>query len=83
MSDSPGRGRDRDLSPNRVPDDRRETMSKKTMRERPLPVEEAWLADWAAVGLAALERYLAKQAAFAAYLRDMEDSGDGDGRTSA
>ena len=32
------------------------------------PVDELWLRDWAAEGLAALERYLAKQAAFAAFL---------------
>ena len=34
-----------------------------------LPVDEAWIADWAAEGIAALEQYLAKHAAFAAYLR--------------
>ena len=43
-------------------------------------VDELWLGDWAAEGLAALERYLAKQAAFAAFLaaRDGLDSNDGD-----
>jgi hypothetical protein len=40
-----------------------------------VPVDELWLADWAAEGIAALERYLAKQAAFAAFLaaRDGRD----------
>ena len=44
------------------------------------PVDELWLRDWAAEGLAALERYLAKQAAFAAYLLAQGDldSGRGD-----
>jgi hypothetical protein len=32
-------------------------------------VDEAWVVDWAAEGLAALERYLAKHAAFAEFLR--------------
>jgi hypothetical protein len=35
----------------------------------PVPVDELWLDDWAAEGMAALERYLAKHAAFARYLR--------------
>ena len=45
------------------------------------PVDELWLADWAAEGLAAIDRYLAKQAAFAAFLaaRTLLDSGHGDG----
>jgi hypothetical protein len=45
------------------------------------PVDELWLADWAAEGLAAIERYLAKQAAFAAFLaaRSLLDSGHGNG----
>jgi hypothetical protein len=45
-----------------------------------VPVDELWLGDWAAEGIAALERYLAKQAAFAAFLvaRDGLDSIDGD-----
>ena len=45
-----------------------------------VPVDELWLADWAAEGIAALERHLAKQAAFAAFLaaRDGLDSIDGD-----
>jgi len=45
------------------------------------PVDELWLHDWAAEGLAALERYLAKQAAFAAFLaaNGLLDSGSGRG----
>jgi hypothetical protein len=44
-------------------------------------VDELWLREWAAEGIAALERYLAKQAAFAAFLvaRNVLDSGHGDG----
>jgi type IV secretory pathway VirD2 relaxase len=52
-----------------------------------LSVEEAWIADWAAEGIAALERHLAKQAAFQDYLDDRDlhsvDSHDGDRRTRA
>ena len=46
-----------------------------------LPVDEAWIADWAAEGVAALEQYLAKHAAFAEYLRRRGGvpSADGDG----
>jgi hypothetical protein len=36
--------------------------------EADIAVDVAWIADWAAIGLAALERYLAVQAAFSAYL---------------
>lgn len=44
-------------------------------------VDEVWIADWAAEGIAALERYLARQAAFQAYLHNRDlHSGDGDGR---
>lgn len=51
-------------------------------------VDEAWIADWAAEGIAALERYLANQAAFEVYLHDHDpdsglDSDDGDGRARA
>ena len=48
------------------------------------PVDELWLRDWAAEGIAALERYLAKQAAFAAFLvaRGLLDSDRGDVATS-
>lgn len=50
-----------------------------------LDVEQIWIADWAAMGIEAIERYLAAQAAFAAYLRvhDDLDSDDGDGRARA
>jgi hypothetical protein len=45
-----------------------------------LDVDEAWIADWAAEGVAALERYLSRHAAFAAYLRahGLLHSGNGD-----
>jgi predicted nucleic-acid-binding protein len=49
-----------------------------------LDVEAIWIADWAAMGIEAIERYLATQAAFAAYLHSRDlDSDDGDGRASA
>jgi hypothetical protein len=50
-----------------------------------LDVDEAWIAEWAAEGIADLERYLAKHAAFAEYLRAKTDvhSGDGDPRQDA
>ena len=35
-------------------------------------VDEAWIADWAAEGIAAFERHLGIQAAFQDYLRDHE-----------
>ena len=46
-----------------------------------VPVDEAWIRDWAAEGLAAIQRYLSKHAAFAAYLeaRTVLESSDGDG----
>jgi hypothetical protein len=46
-----------------------------------MSVDEAWLVDWAAEGLAALERYLAKHAAFAEFLRKRSPRRmiDGDG----
>jgi hypothetical protein len=55
-------------------------MSDHTTPVTALPVDEAWLHDWAAEGLVALERYLAKQAAFSAFLaaRSLLDSIDGD-----
>jgi hypothetical protein len=51
----------------------------------PVPVDELWLVDWAAEGIAALERHLAKHAAFAAYLRSRDnlESADGDRRPDA
>jgi hypothetical protein len=50
-----------------------------------LDVDEAWIAEWAADGLAALERYLAKHAAFAEYLkaRAVVHCDDGDPRADA
>ena len=35
----------------------------------PAAVDEAWIADWALAGLAAIERHLARHAAFAEFLR--------------
>lgn len=44
-----------------------------------LPADEAWLHDWALEGIAALERYLSKHAAFAVFVaRRDADSVDGD-----
>lgn len=34
-----------------------------------LDVDELWLREWAELGIESLERYLAKQAAFAEFLR--------------
>lgn len=52
-----------------------------------LSVDEAWIADWAAEGIAALERHLGVHAAFQEYLLDRDlhalSSDHGDGRTSA
>jgi hypothetical protein len=48
------------------------------------PVDEAWIADWAAEGIAALERSLANHAAFEQYLRERGlESSDGDGAPDA
>ncbi len=46
-----------------------------------LDVDEAWIVDWANDGILALERYLAKYAAFADFLRARDDLDwcDGDG----
>jgi hypothetical protein len=38
-----------------------------------LDVDESWLAEWAAEGIAALEQHLGKHAAFAEYLRSHDD----------
>jgi len=56
-------------------------MSEHTTHLNTLSVDELWLGDWAAEGIAALEQYLAKQAAFAAFLakRNGLDSKHGDG----
>jgi hypothetical protein len=43
-----------------------------------ISVDEAWLREWAAEGIAALERLLAAYAAFDVYLRTRHDSADGD-----
>ena len=49
-----------------------------------LPVDEAWLHDWALVGIAALEGYLARHAAFADYLAEHGlDCDDGDGAVTS
>ncbi len=60
---------------------------KNNLATETLSVDEAWIADWASEGIAALERYLGLQAAFQEYLRDHDShelsSDDGDGRTSA
>ncbi len=50
-----------------------------------LDVDELWLHEWAARGIAAIERTLAKHAAFEEYLRTRADlqSTDGDRRPDA
>jgi predicted nucleic-acid-binding protein len=50
-----------------------------------LSVDEAWIVDWATDGILAIERYLAKHAAFADFLRGPNDLdwSDGDGRADA
>ena len=40
-------------------------------------VDDAWLLEWAAEGIAALERLLAAHAAFDDYLRTRQGSSDG------
>ena len=47
-------------------------------------VDELWLREWAQSGLVAFEAYLAKQAAFAEFLRrrpDLESGDDGSARS--
>ena len=46
-----------------------------------LSVDEAWIVDWATEGVLAIERFLAKHAAFADFLRARNglDWCDGDG----
>jgi hypothetical protein len=45
-----------------------------------ISVEDMFIADWAAEGIAAIERHLAKYAAFADYrVRGDRESDDGDG----
>ena len=43
-----------------------------------ISVDDAWLREWAAEGIVALERLLAAHAAFDAFLRTRHDSSDGD-----
>ena len=40
-------------------------------------VDDAWLREWAAAGIAALERLLAAHAAFDEFLRARQDEDDG------
>lgn len=42
-----------------------------------ISVDEAWLHEWAAEGIAALERLLAAHAAFDEFLRTRQDGDDG------
>lgn len=60
-------------------------MSNHETHIRRLDVDDLWLHEWASEGIAALECYLAKHAAFAAYLRACSDlqSADGDRRPDA
>ena len=50
-----------------------------------LDVDEAWIIEWATDGLLAIERFLAKHAAFADFLRARDDLDwfDGDGCANA
>ena len=50
-----------------------------------LSVDDAWIVEWAADGVLAIECYLAKHAAFADFLRARNDLDwcDGDGCTDA
>ena len=50
-------------------DERRDTTA--------VSVDDAWLREWAAEGIAALERLLAAHAAFDAFLRTRQDEDDG------
>jgi hypothetical protein len=60
-------------------------MSDHTEHTGAASVDELWIHDWAAEGIAALERHLAKHAAFAAFLaaRAVLDSDHGDGAPAA
>jgi hypothetical protein len=55
-------------------------MSDHALEARRIDVDELWLQEWAAAGIAAIERSLAKHAAFEEYLRTRTDlqSDDGD-----
>jgi hypothetical protein len=60
-------------------------MSRLDINPESLDVDELWLREWAARGIAAIERTLAKHAAFEEYLRTRADlqSPDGDRRPDA
>jgi len=60
-------------------------MSAYEIRSESMDVDELWLREWAARGIAAIERTLAKHAAFEEYLRTRVDlqSADGDRRPDA
>lgn len=48
-----------------------------------IDVDQLWIREWAEAGLSALHEYLAKQAAFADFLRqrDLESGDDGSPRS--
>ena len=48
-----------------------------------IDVDQLWIREWAEAGVADLQEYLAKQAAFADYLlrRDLESDDDGSARS--
>ena len=60
-------------------------MSDHTTAAHHVDVDELWLREWAAQGIAALEQSLANHAAFEEYLRVRADlqSNDGDRRPDA
>ena len=60
-------------------------MSEHTTAPHHVGVDDLWLREWAAQGIAALERSLAKHAAFEDYLRNRDDlqSDNGDRRPDA
>jgi hypothetical protein len=60
-------------------------MSEHTFAAHDVDVDELWLREWAAQGIAALEQSLAKHAAFEEYLHARADlqSDDGDRRPDA
>jgi hypothetical protein len=60
-------------------------MSGYDFQPQSLDVDQLWLCEWAARGIAAIERSLAKHAAFEEYLRTRSDlqSADGDRRPDA
>jgi hypothetical protein len=55
-------------------------MNEHSIHPELIDVDDVWLHEWASEGIAAIERYLAKHAAFAEYLRAHADldSADGD-----